>query len=164
MDTAVIMPNNVNVLQFNEPAQLVFSLPIFSPVFGIDSQTGRVFTNGDIDHEENDVHYLVLQAVDSLNPRRLAQAEIEVRVLDINDNSPVFRAQNYVANIFNTATPGTEVIRVSALDDDIGTNSDITFSLIDVSASFRIDPDSGAIFVNSTLNSDIDSPTNAHIT
>ena len=152
MDTDVITPNNVNILLFNEPAQLVFSLPIFNPVFGVDSQTGRVFTNGEIDREENDVHYLVLQAVDSSNPQRLAQAEIEVRVLDINDNSPVFQAQNYVASVFNTATPGTEVIRVSALDDDTGTNSDIIYSLIDAPASFRIDPDSGAIFVDSTVN------------
>lgn len=153
MDTDVITPNNVNVLQFNEPAQLVFSLPIFNPVFGVDPQTGRVFTNGDIDREENDVHYLVLQAVDSTNSQRLAQAEIEVRVLDINDNSPVFESQTYVSSVLNTATLDTEVIRVSAMDDDIGTNSDIVYSLInDASGSFRIDPDSGAIFVNSILN------------
>ena len=154
MDTDVVTPNDVNVLQFNQPAQLVFSLPIFNPMFGVDPQTGRVFTTGEIDREENDAHYLVLQAVDSANPQRLAQAEIEVRVLDINDNSPVFQTQSYVASVLNTATPGTEVIRVSAVDDDIGTNSDVVYSLIvdSASTSFRIDPDSGAIFVNSTLN------------
>ena len=154
LDTDVITPNDVNVLQFNEPAQLMFSLPIFNPIFGVDPQTGRIFTDGEIDREENDAHYLVLQAVDMLNPQRLAQAEIEVRVLDMNDNSPMFQTQNYVASILNTATPGTEVIRVSALDDDIGINSDLVYSLIVDSAStpFRIDPDSGAIFVNSTLN------------
>lgn len=152
MDTDVITPVDLNVLIFDEPAQLVFSLPLFNPVFDIDSQTGRVFTDGEVDREENEVHYLVLQVEDALNPQRLAQAEIEVRVMDVNDNHPVFQAQNYVASVLNTATPGTEVIRVSALDDDIGTNSDIVYSLINASESFRIDPDSGAIFVNSTLN------------
>ena len=152
MDTDVITPIDLNVLVFDEPAQLIFSLPIFNPVFDVDPQTGRVFTDGEIDHEENSVHYLVLQAEDSSNPQRLAQAEIEVRVVDANDNSPVFQTQNYVASVLNTATPGTEVIRVSALDDDIGTNSDIVYSLVNASESFRIDPDSGAIFIDSNLN------------
>ena len=152
MDTDVITPIDVNVLVFDEPAPLVFSLPIFNPVFGVDPQTGRVFTNGGVDREEIEVHYLVLHAVDSLNPQRLAQAEIEVRVLDVNDNSPVFQTQNYVGNVLNTASLDTEVIRVSVTDDDIGSNGDIVYSLIDPSGSFRIDADSGGIFVNSTLN------------
>ena len=92
-----------------------------------------MFTNGEIDCEENDVHYLILQIVDSSNSQRLAQAEVEVRVVDVNDNSPVFQTQNYLASVLNTATPGTMVIRVSALNDDIGTNSDIVYSLINAS-------------------------------
>ena len=40
MDTDVITPIDVNVLVFDEPAQLVFLLPIFNPVFDVDPQTG----------------------------------------------------------------------------------------------------------------------------
>ena len=155
LDTSVIGTADINVLDFDDPAQIEYSLPIFDPVFDVNPLTGRVFTNGEVDREVQDVHYLVLQARDVRNPQRLAQAEIEVTVLDLNDNAPVFdQSTQYVANILNTALPGDEVIRVEAMDADIGTNGDVVYSLLtsEHSGVFRIDMDSGAIFVNSTLD------------
>lgn len=155
LDTTVIGATSLSVHFFDAPTTVEYSLPIFNPVFDVDQLTGRIFTRGEVDREESDVHYLVLHATDTSDSQRLAQADIEVTVLDENDNSPTFdQSQQYMANVLNTASPGDEVIRVRASDNDVGTNGDIVYSLVpsDHSDTFRIDRDSGGIFVESALN------------
>ena len=155
LDTSLIGPAEFNIEYFGQRSMVQFSLPIFNPLFDVDPLTGRVFTRGEIDREQDEVHYLVLHATDTANPQRLAQADVEVRVVDVNDNSPIFdQTLGYVTNILNTASPGDEVIRVRATDDDMGINSDVVYSLVTSaqSAFFRVDAESGGIFVDSSLN------------
>ena len=46
-----------------------------------------------------------------------------IRILDVNDNSPVFESPEYEGSIQETATPGTSILRVQAADQDTGDNS-----------------------------------------
>lgn len=52
-----------------------------------------------------------------------------VHVEDCNDHSPAFLSPRYEASISNHAPTGSEVIRVKALDKDMGSNAEISYSL-----------------------------------
>lgn len=56
-------------------------------------------------------------------------AKVVVSVEDCNDHSPVFLSPRYEASISNQAPTGSEVIRVKALDKDMGSNAEISYSL-----------------------------------
>lgn len=55
--------------------------------------------------------------------------KVVVYVEDYNDHSPVFLSPRYEASISNLAPTGSEVIRVKALDKDMGSNAEISYSL-----------------------------------
>lgn len=55
--------------------------------------------------------------------------KVVIHVEDCNDHSPTFLSPRYEASISNQAPTGTEVIRVKALDKDMGSNADISYSL-----------------------------------
>lgn len=52
-----------------------------------------------------------------------------IHVEDCNDHSPSFLSPQYKGSISNLATPGTEVLQVKALDEDMGSNADISYSI-----------------------------------
>lgn len=56
-------------------------------------------------------------------------AKVVVYVEDCNDHSPAFLSPRYEASISNQAPTGSEVIRVKALDKDVGSNAEISYSL-----------------------------------
>lgn len=55
--------------------------------------------------------------------------KVVIHVEDCNDHSPVFLSPRYEASISNMAPKGSEVVRVKALDKDMGSNADISYSL-----------------------------------
>lgn len=55
--------------------------------------------------------------------------KVVVQVEDCNDHSPAFLSPRYEASVSNQAPTGSEVIRVKALDKDMGSNADISYSL-----------------------------------
>lgn len=56
-------------------------------------------------------------------------AKVVVHVEDCNDHSPAFLSPRYEATISNLAPTGSEIVRVKALDKDMGSNADISYSL-----------------------------------
>uniref|UniRef100_A0A669EG88 Cadherin domain-containing protein n=1 Tax=Oreochromis niloticus TaxID=8128 RepID=A0A669EG88_ORENI len=56
------------------------------------------------------------------------QIKINVIVLDANDNAPVFSQSVYRVTVPENAPKGAVILRVSASDNDKGTNEEITFS------------------------------------
>uniref|UniRef100_A0A8C4GFU7 Cadherin domain-containing protein n=1 Tax=Dicentrarchus labrax TaxID=13489 RepID=A0A8C4GFU7_DICLA len=92
--------------------------------FDVNLRTGNIFVDERIDREEfcpNTVKCsMKLQAV--LNNPMTAH-RIEVNVLDINDNSPVFIEQSHLLNITESLSPGERYLLPIAEDADIGSNS-----------------------------------------
>ncbi|KAB1281725.1 Protocadherin gamma-A10 [Camelus dromedarius] len=76
-------------------------------------------------------HHLVLTALDSGDPPRSGTAQIRIRVVDANDNHPVFSQDLYKVSLREDVPPGTFVLRVSATDQDEGNNAVITYSFLD---------------------------------
>uniref|UniRef100_A0AAY5K9P4 Cadherin domain-containing protein n=1 Tax=Esox lucius TaxID=8010 RepID=A0AAY5K9P4_ESOLU len=136
-----------------------------SKSFTIDIQTGSdgskyvdLVLNRNLDREEQALHNLILTAVDGGVPARSGTASIIVRVLDINDNAPLFNhKQLYKVPIPENAPNGATIVIVSATDLDEGLNGEIVYSLpakedAKHTEMFSIDPRSGVITSKGTID------------
>ena len=51
-------------------------------------------------------------------------------VLDHNDHAPRFLQGSYEGRVFETASIGTNVLQVVAVDEDIGENAKLEYSIV----------------------------------
>ncbi|KAI4899928.1 hypothetical protein NFI96_006714 [Prochilodus magdalenae] len=105
-----------------------------------------------LDRERQAIHRYVLTAVDGGQPQRTGTALLVVRVLDSNDNAPVFDQPVYTVSLREDAAPGTLVIQLNATDVDEGTNGEVVYSLSShnlpsVRQLFAVDARSGRVEV-----------------
>ncbi|XP_067374272.1 protocadherin alpha-3-like isoform X15 [Channa argus] len=110
-----------------------------------------------LDREATKEHKLLLSAIDGGRPARSGTIEILIKVLDVNDNPPVFTKDVYSATLNENAARGTLVIQVNATDLDEGTNSDIVYSFgkevdFNLQKLFNIDPKTGEITVTGVID------------
>lgn len=110
-----------------------------------------------LDREQQAVHRYVLTAVDGGQPPRTGTALLVVRVLDSNDNVPVFDQPVYTVSLSENALVGTLVIQLNATDLDEGLNGEIVYSFSNhisnrVKDLFSIDPRTGRIEVRGEVD------------
>nr|XP_030718382.1 cadherin-23 [Globicephala melas] len=117
-----------------------------------DSSAGKVIANRTVDYEE--VHWLnfTVRASDNGSPPRAAEIPVYLEIVDINDNNPIFDQLSYQGAIFEDAPVGTVILRVTATDADSGNFALIEYSLVDGEGKFAINPDTGDIYVLSSLD------------
>ncbi|XP_015043174.2 cadherin-87A [Drosophila pseudoobscura] len=144
--------------------------------FEIDEESGviTVSTQAHIDRDSNMNSFeIIVNAVDSGTPiPETATSTVYVNVKDINDERPKFEQASYAAYVSERTAIGESVLRVKAIDKDL--NSRLEYSLLGpvkattkagvsitnrssyrVQEAFRIDSQSGEIFVNSSLRHDV---------
>ncbi|XP_061691627.1 protocadherin gamma-A4-like [Syngnathoides biaculeatus] len=80
-----------------------------------------------LDREQKINHSLILSAIDGGTPSKSANLNVTIRVLDINDNRPVFSKEGYSAELQENAALGTSVIKVQATDLDEGANGEVEY-------------------------------------
>ncbi|XP_051926024.1 protocadherin beta-16-like isoform X29 [Hippocampus zosterae] len=90
-----------------------------------------------LDREREEQMSLVLTAVDGGEPRMSGTMLIQVTVLDVNDNAPVFTQHTYKATVIENSPPGTLVATVSASDADGDLNSKISYSITNTQDNVR---------------------------
>ncbi|XP_051766315.1 protocadherin gamma-C5-like isoform X19 [Ctenopharyngodon idella] len=110
-----------------------------------------------LDREKQTVHHLILTGIDGGDPARSGTSEITVRVLDANDNAPVFEQDLYEIKVMENSAPGTIIQIVKAIDFDDGVNSEIEYSLGSatpeaIKHSFSIDSDTGELTISKSLD------------
>ncbi|XP_041846835.1 protocadherin gamma-C5-like [Melanotaenia boesemani] len=110
-----------------------------------------------LDREKKAVHKLLLTALDGGNPVRSGTAQITIKVLDINDNVPVFEKTSYRVSVAENAAEGALIVQTKATDMDDGQNGEIEYSFgahtsEAVLTVFSIDPLSGTLFLKGTLD------------
>lgn len=92
---------------------------------------GEIITREPLDREMKSIHELVLEARDQGTPSKAARVSLRVTVLDVNDNSPeIVDPQSDIVSVREEQSPGTEVARVRALDNDLGENATVTYSIL----------------------------------
>lgn len=152
--------------------------------FTVDEETGEVSTNKVFDREGDDGKFVsvTVKATDQGEPSLEGVCSFTVEITDVNDNPPLFDRQvleshrvnidrspalalyidmfclqKYVENVKQDASIGTNILRVSASDEDADNNGAIVYSLSAPSNSldleyFEIQPESGWIVLKKPLD------------
>ncbi|KAJ8382635.1 hypothetical protein SKAU_G00034130 [Synaphobranchus kaupii] len=110
-----------------------------------------------LDREQQAVHRYVLTAVDGGLPQRTGTALLVVKVLDSNDNVPVFDQSVYTVSMPENSPVGTLVIQLNATDMDEGQNGEILYSFSNhiaprVKDLFNIDARTGRVEVSGDVD------------
>ena len=53
-----------------------------------------------------------------------------MEVEDVNDNSPIFNAEEYSAVVLENVVKGTSVVNISATDSDTGPGGTVEYELV----------------------------------
>ena len=116
-------------------------------VLALDEVTGELITLGDLDREwlcseQRDTNCDTLSLRVSVKPfKYYSIIRVDVRVLDINDNSPTFPAMDYKFvewTVKETARVGDRFLLPSAEDLDSGVNGIQRYELLDPSGHFAV--------------------------
>lgn len=109
-----------------------------------------------LDREERDSYAITIEAFDGGAPPRTGRLQLSIRILDENDNPPVFNQSEYHASAPEDAPTGSPVCRVHAVDLDLGDNGRVTYEInrrqSDPNEVFSIDGASGVVYLNRPLD------------
>ncbi|XP_011338456.1 cadherin-99C isoform X1 [Ooceraea biroi] len=123
-------------------AEITYFAPDDIP-FTVDPETGDVLTKIVLDYEQNDEYKFVVTARDGAPDYRLATATVTVKVIDVEDEVPVFHQSSYEARVKENV-PDYNVIQVTA--DDPDTKKQITYMIKQGDTElFSIDSKTGVI-------------------
>lgn len=119
--------------------------------FSIRPEDGLIFVARTLDSETQDHYNITIRATDGLHEDF---AWLYIKVLNVNDNSPVFTQKEYIGEVYESAAIGKTVLQVSATDPDPGR---LFYSIDSATNSaskqkFHIDSEKGIIKVNEKLD------------
>ncbi|KAM8732989.1 uncharacterized protein AB9X84_024892 [Acanthopagrus schlegelii] len=106
------------------PAHLPFDLKP-SP----DGQSYSLVTKDYLDKETTSMYEITITAKDLGSPTLSSTKVIQVDVLDVNDNRPLFTESPYTFYVPENNKAGMSIFSVSALDADGGENAAVSYSL-----------------------------------
>ena len=119
--------------------------------FVIDPEDGSLSVNGILDRERRSIYKLKILAETDSSPALVAYADVTVQVLDVNDESPVFKSDPYKISVSEATPADSKLIQVFAEDKDYGNNGEVRYSLeADLNSQevlniFHVDPHDGWI-------------------
>ncbi|XP_046585956.1 cadherin-99C isoform X1 [Neodiprion lecontei] len=123
-------------------AEVTYFAPDDIP-FTVDPETGDVLTKIALDYEQNHEYKFVVTARDGAPDPRLATATVTVRVIDVEDEVPIFHQSSYEARVKENV-PDYMVTQVMA--DDPDTKKQVTYVIKQGDTDlFSIDPKTGII-------------------
>lgn len=92
---------------------------------------GVLSTREPLDREIKSMYELVAEAKDQGLPPRSSRVALKIKVTDVNDNAPILDdPQEDVISVREEQPPGTEVVRVRAVDPDDGYNATLSYSIL----------------------------------
>ncbi|NXC34821.1 PCDG2 protein, partial [Campylorhamphus procurvoides] len=113
----------------------------------------RVVTERELDREEVSEYNLTVRAADGGSPSLQSSAVLALRVLDVNDNAPVFSQERYSARLGENNAAGALVLTVRATDADWGQNARVRYRLWEgrvrgapLSSYVSVQADTGALY------------------
>uniref|UniRef100_A0A672YLU7 Protocadherin Fat 1-like n=1 Tax=Sphaeramia orbicularis TaxID=375764 RepID=A0A672YLU7_9TELE len=100
--------------------------------FTIDPLRGELKVARQLDRERTSGYTLTVLASDNGMPPLSSTAVINIDILDINDNPPLFSQANYTLIIQENRPEGTSVLQLTVTDRDAGYNGPpFTFAIVD---------------------------------
>uniref|UniRef100_A0A8C8FMX4 Cadherin EGF LAG seven-pass G-type receptor 1a n=1 Tax=Oncorhynchus tshawytscha TaxID=74940 RepID=A0A8C8FMX4_ONCTS len=122
--------------------------------FFIEPYSGIIRTARKLDRENVPVYNLKAFAVDKGFPPLKASMDVQVSVLDINDNAPVFEKDELYVYVVENSPVGSIVARITATDPDKGSNAQILFQIVEgnVPEVFQLDIFNGDLIALTDLD------------
>ncbi|KAL7390426.1 hypothetical protein ABVT39_020943 [Epinephelus coioides] len=121
--------------------------------FHLDASTGALSTSRSLDRETRPEYTLEVVATDQGSPALSSTVTVEVKVLDVNDNSPVFSRSSYSVEVSEDAAEGSKVLEVSATDADDDMNGKVLYFLSrEAHGAFSVDESTGVITTSAPLD------------
>ena len=118
-------------------------------LFTVDSETGYIYTQREIDYEEASSHTVGIKAIDNsvYNPKS-SVITIKIHIIDVNDNAPVFEINPVYLKIRENTAIGTVIYTFTATDADSGVNGTVKYEIQNPSSdNLAIDADTGQLSV-----------------
>jgi len=129
--------------------------PRESVKFVVDADTGEVRLRGRLDREHQSRYTMAAVATDAGRPVLSAVKQLVVKVVDVNDNDPVFEfptSHNHTIPISSSLPLGHQITRVVARDPDEGRNGRVIYRLPavgdNVDRKFTIQQQHGVVSIN----------------
>ncbi|XP_068964762.1 protocadherin-11 X-linked-like isoform X2 [Petaurus breviceps papuanus] len=108
-------------------------------VFGLDvietpegEKWPQLIVQKELDREERDTYVMKLKVEDGGSPPKSSTAILQVSVIDLNDNRPVFKETEVEVSIPENAPVGSSVYQLRATDADVGANAQIRYFFSDL--------------------------------
>uniref|UniRef100_A0A6J0UAW7 Protocadherin-19 isoform X2 n=1 Tax=Pogona vitticeps TaxID=103695 RepID=A0A6J0UAW7_9SAUR len=133
-------------------------------LFGLETKTrgdgsrfAELVVEKSLDRETQSHYSYMITALDGGDPPNFGTVELNIRVIDSNDNNPLFEEPSYTVSVPENAPPGTPVIRLNATDPDEGTNGQVLYSIHSYVSEkardlFQINPQTGLIMVTGAID------------
>ncbi|CRK90602.1 CLUMA_CG004304, isoform A [Clunio marinus] len=123
-------------------------------LFRVDSVSGVISLIQKLDRELIAEHLLVVSVKDQGTPAKRNFAKVIIKVHDFNNHIPEFTSKLIQGKVYETASVGTRVVQVYAIDRDVGDNAKITYSIVsgNIGNAFEIDESMGIISVVKELD------------
>lgn len=146
----------VNVLGSALNEHLEFRILNPTDMFTIGPTSGVIRTTGlKFDREVQDKYELIVEARSNMPPRdrpRVAHVIVNVTVLDINDNCPMFVNLPYYAVVSVDDEKGSIITKVHAIDMDSAENGEVRYELIKGHGElFKVHRETGDIEIKQNL-------------
>ncbi|XP_014902360.1 protocadherin-17 isoform X1 [Poecilia latipinna] len=147
--------NGLKTYQITRDDYNLFSLEVKSR--GDGTKFPELVIQRPLDREERSHHTLILSATDGGEYSRSGTMQINVKVIDSNDNSPVFDQSSYVVEIPENSPPGKVLIDLNATDPDEGNNGQVVYSFSGYAPErirelFSIDSRTGVIKIQGEID------------
>ncbi|MGH0173597.1 UNVERIFIED_CONTAM: hypothetical protein FKN15_066041 [Acipenser sinensis] len=116
------------------------------------NSNGSIYTAMALDRETRSQYDLIVEASDgAVDPRR-STITVSVRVLDIDDNSPVFSQASYTVNLPENSPVGTIILNLKAKDADLESNVTYRIRTQEARQLFSVNSVTGDLSVLQTLD------------
>ncbi|XP_040588004.1 protocadherin-15 isoform X5 [Mesocricetus auratus] len=131
--------------------QVHYSLGNFNNLFRITSN-GSIYTAVKLNREVRDHYELVVVATDGAVHPRHSTLTLYIKVLDIDDNSPVFTNSTYTVVVEENLRAGTTFLQIEAKDVDLGANVSYRIRSPEVKHLFALHPFTGELSLLRSLD------------
>lgn len=123
-----------------------------STVFTIDAASGALRVASTVNAEEQVRHTLNITVTDHGIPPLASSVLVNITVDDVNEFHPVFLNDNITVEISEAIQAGEIIAHFYATDDDAGVNGRVKYRMLDNTAFFSLDADTGNVTLLAPFN------------
>ncbi|XP_028399925.1 cadherin EGF LAG seven-pass G-type receptor 1-like [Dendronephthya gigantea] len=156
-------PNGTHVAQIigvdsdaGKNAEIRYSMDSELDYFSLDPVSGNITTLKSLDRETKSLFTLQITLKDqaTIEEKRTGSCYVQVTVADKNDNIPKFISLLNVTAVAEDATPGTVVVTIKALDEDVSTNAEVRYQIMsgNINDTFHLNGTSGVLTTTKSLD------------